>query len=259
MVPDGGKVGETLAWSLWVQLCGRVAVARDGQRVESHLPGRLGVCLLGYLAANSDRWVTRDELVYALWADAEPTDAEASLASLLSKVRRVVGPETISGRSSLRFVATDDMLIDLHYAADALHRATSLLEAGNAHGAWQPAHTAYAITRRTFLHGYDAAWIDEWRRRVEELEVRSLDAFVRATTAVGELAVAEQLARELLRRAPFRESSYELLMCVLERCGNVAEALHVYEQLRALLADELGTSPGPELAAHHRRLLLAGE
>ena len=40
--------------------------------------------------------------------------------------------------------------------------------------------------------------------------------------------------------------------------GNVAEALRAYEELRVLLRDELGTAPGAEVQALHRRLLIGG-
>ncbi len=41
--------------------------------------------------------------------------------------------------------------------------------------------------------------------------------------------------------------------------GNMAEALRVYELLRVLLRDELGTSPAAGLAALHQRLLTRDE
>src|SRR5918995_5780065 len=37
--------------------------------------------------------------------------------------------------------------------------------------------------------------------------------------------------------------------------GNAAEALRVYDDLRVLLRDELGTAPAAEVQALHRRLL----
>ncbi len=44
-------------------------------------------------------------------------------------------------------------------------------------------------------------------------------------------------------------------MEVLAARGNAAEALHVYEGLRALLRDELGTVPGEATQKLHRRVL----
>ena len=37
--------------------------------------------------------------------------------------------------------------------------------------------------------------------------------------------------------------------------GNVAEGLRVFERLRTLLRDELGTTPSPDVIAAHERLL----
>lgn len=86
-----------MAWSLRIQLCGHLAVERDGVRVEARLPGKQGARLLGNLAANQNRWVSRDELVDAVWGDSAPPDAAGALAPLLSKVRRVVAPTASRG------------------------------------------------------------------------------------------------------------------------------------------------------------------
>lgn len=253
------KVGETLAWSTWVQLCGGVAVARDGDRVEHRLPGRQGRLVLAYLAVNEDRWVTRDELVLAVWGEVEPPDVDSALSSLVSKVRRVVGPELIPGRSSLRFLRDPGCtLVDLHFARDALHRAQVHLAAGEPLLAWQPAHTAYAIAGRRFLDGFEAPWITDTRATTETLFLNALECETRALIGVGETAVAETAARKLVQRAPFRESGYSLLMSVLDREGNRAEALRVYDALRCVLSEELGTVPGPEVSALHQSLLRAG-
>ena len=47
-------------------------------------------------------------------------------------------------------------------------------------------------------------------------------------------------------------------MAALAGRGNVAEALRAYEDLRVLLRDELGTAPGADVQALHRRLLTEG-
>jgi pentatricopeptide repeat protein len=69
------------------------------------------------------------------------------------------------------------------------------------------------------------------------------------------LPQAADCARRLIELAPFRESGYQILMEALERSGNVAEALRVYDQLRVMLRDELGIAPAPAVQSVHRRLL----
>lgn len=72
---------------------------------------------------------------------------------------------------------------------------------------------------------------------------------------MSELPQAEYVARELVRRAPYRESGYQLLMRVLAAQGNVADALAVCEGARRALRDELGISPGRQLRDLHSGLL----
>ena len=106
-----------------------------------------------------------------------------------------------------------------------------------------------------------AAWVEEVRRELAELQSRARESIARAGIGLGgsELAGAERSARELVRTAPFRESGYVLLMRALVASGNTAEALRTYERLRNLLAEELGTAPGAEIQALHRRLLTGRE
>jgi len=72
------------------------------------------------------------------------------------------------------------------------------------------------------------------------------------------LPQAEDCGRRLVELAPYRESGQRILMEALEQRGNFAEALRVYERLRVLLRDELGTTPGPEVQRVYRRLLDRG-
>ena len=64
-----------------------------------------------------------------------------------------------------------------------------------------------------------------------------------------------QRARQLIELAPYRETGHRILIETLEQRGNVAEALLVYDRLRVLLRDELGTAPSSALQSIHRRLL----
>ena len=109
------------------------------------------------------------------------------------------------------------------------------------------------------LPGYEAGWLDEPRRRLEEhgLQARELRGDAGLALGGAELAQAERAAQEIVERATFRESGYLLLMRVREAQGNLVEALRVHERLRTLLRDELGVAPGPQVQAEFERLLKA--
>lgn len=240
-----------------IQLCGRLVVELGGKRLESALPGRQGRLLFVYLAANRARPLGRDELADALWPANPPEAAEASLSAVLSKLRRVLGAETLAGKSELRLVLPPDAWIDLEAASVGVHRAESAVALGEWTRAWAPARTALYVANRGFLPGEDSPWIEERRRRLEDVRLRALECIAAAGLAMGgtELAAAERSAHTLVELAPFRESGYRYLMEALAARDNAAEALRVYDRLRRLLREELGVAPGAAAQELHRRLL----
>jgi DNA-binding SARP family transcriptional activator len=244
--------------TLRIQICGPLAVERDGQRLDALLPGRQGRLLFAYLVVNRHRQVPRDELAEALWREPDPAAVDARLNPLLSKLRRVFGADSVDGRSTLRLCLTDAW-VDLEVAADAIHRAESSVARQDWARAWGPALTALFVAQRGFLPGEDAAWIDEVRHQLTELHVRALECYAAAGLGIGgtEQATAVRAARQLTRLAPLRESGYRYLMQALAAEGNLAEALHVYGQLSECLREQLGVSPGPATRELYERLLAA--
>jgi DNA-binding SARP family transcriptional activator len=242
-----------------IQICGRVVVQVDGRRVESGLPGRQGVCLLVYLAANRDRLVSRDELIEALWPHGLPPRPEPALSVVLSKLRGALGPASLDGRTHLR-LAMPEAWIDLEAAAMGVHRAESAVAIGDWAGASGPARVGLHIASRGVLQGVDDPWAVELRGRLEDIRLRALACIGASSLRIGgaELPAAERSGRQLVRLSPFRETGYGLLMEALAAQGNTAEALRVYDDLRLRLRDELGAAPGREVQALHQQLLAQG-
>jgi tetratricopeptide (TPR) repeat protein len=63
--------------------------------------------------------------------------------------------------------------------------------------------------------------------------------------------------RAAVAAAPFDEAMHAALMRVLAATGRAGEALEVFQDLRARLADELGVYPGTEVTAAHQEILHA--
>jgi DNA-binding SARP family transcriptional activator len=243
---------------LRIQVCGPIAVDRDGERLEARLPGRQGRVLLAYLVVNRHRDVPRRELAEALWAEADPSSVDAKLNPLLSKLRSVFGADAVDGRSTVR-LQVPDAWVDVEAAVDAIHRAESAITQRDWARAWGPSMTALFVAERDFLAGEDAAWIDDYRRDLDLLHVRALEAYAAATLGIGgtELAGAVRAGGQLIRLAPLRESGYRYLMEALAAQGNLAEAIRVYTRLSDCLRDELGVSPSPASRELYERLLAA--
>jgi SARP family transcriptional regulator, regulator of embCAB operon len=113
------------------------------------------------------------------------------------------------------------------------------------------------VASRPLLQGHDVPWLDEWRRRLEDVRLRGLECLATARLELGgpTLTQAEGCARQLIALAPYRETGHRILMEALERQGNVAEGLRAYERLRVLLRDELGVEPSTHVQHVYRRLL----
>jgi DNA-binding SARP family transcriptional activator len=242
-----------------IQLCGPTVIERAGERLEGRLPGRQGRLLFAYLALNRHRLAGRDELVEVLWPRQLPSASDAGLNALVSKLRKILGPGIVDGRSNLRLQLEEDAQVDTEVAAAAVHRAESQVALGGWKRAWGPSLAALFVAEREFLPGEVAPWIDDQRRLLAEIRLRALEAYAAATLGTGgtELPAAVRAGRQLVRLVPLRESGYQLLMRALACQGNVAEALRVYTNLCDVLRNELGVSPSATTQAVYDRLLQA--
>lgn len=237
-----------------VQLCGRVCIEIDGERRDSRLPGPQGRRLFCYLTVRRLTALTRQDLYSAVWGERLPAASEAALSALLSRLRTAVQPVAFDG---LRLALPTGSWVDIEAARDAIHRAESAVALGEWGRAWGAAQVTLFTARRGFLPGEDLPWIADIRNELEGLQIRALEAYAQASLHVAgtELATAERSARDLVARAPFRESGYRVLMAALAARGNTAEALRVYEGLRQLLGEELGVAPSQPTRDLHAQLL----
>ncbi len=240
-----------------IQLCGRLAVELAGRELTSKLPGGQASVLFTYLTVNRALPARREELIEALWPARVPAGADTSLSALLSRLRAVLGASVLTGRREIRLQLPADAWVDIEAAQEAIHRAEAAVAQGDWPRGWGPSLIALFTARRGFLPGEDLPWADEHRRRLQEIRCSALECYAAVALGVGgsELAPGERVARELVVAEPYRERAHALLMQILVARGNAAEALRVYETLRARLRDELGATPAPELRALQEQLL----
>src|SRR5260370_29703826 len=162
-----------------IQICGALAIERDGRGLDARRPGRQGRLLFTYLIVNRHRQVPRDELAEALWREPDPAAVDARLNPLLSKLRRVFGADAVDGRSTIR-LCLSDAWVDLEAAAEAIHRAESSVAQQDWARAWGPALTALFVAERGILPGEDAPWIDDIRHQLTKLRLRALGWYAAA-------------------------------------------------------------------------------
>ena len=243
-----------------VQLCGRLSIELDGEQRVDRLRGRQVPLLFAYLVLHRERAVARDELAVALWPDSPPRFQDAALRTLLSRLRSALGPDAVVGRDEIGLALPEPVWIDIEAATAQVAAGFTALERRDARAAWALAQVPLNIAARGLLPGVQAAWLETGRRELAELRLQALELIGRAGLSLGgtQLASVERAGRALIELERYRESGYVLLMEALAAEGNLAEGLRVYERLRALLRDELGTAPSREAIAVHERLLSPG-
>jgi DNA-binding SARP family transcriptional activator len=238
--------------TLRVYLTGNVAV-EDGDVLmpEKRFPARQGRLAFAVLAWERERAISFDELADIVWNGKPPNAWQTALRALVSKLRAVlsenVSIEQAFGCYQLRLPA--DAWVDVEACDAAVHEAESAFRNGDFTHAMGPALVANAIARRPFLSGDLSAWSERRREHLRAVHMRALE--VRASVALvhGDPVGAATDAEIVIELDPYRESAYALLMQAFTAAGNPARALATYEQLRASLAEDLGTQPSAETEA----------
>ena len=244
-----------------IELCGTFKVQLDGKRVEQQLPGRGGKLAFAYLVISRDRPVSRDVLAAAIWEDNAPRNPDSALRTLLTRLRSVVGPETVSGRSEVSLALPVDATVDVEVAARYLAEAERARAERDWELAFKSGSSALPILAADLLPTLHADWVELARRSHSELRMRALACVATAGLELGgdRLAAAESAARGMIELEPLRESGHALVIRALAAQGDRAQALVSYDELRRLLREELGAMPGRELRLLHEELLRSEE
>ncbi|MEU8029849.1 BTAD domain-containing putative transcriptional regulator [Streptomyces sp. NPDC049099] len=210
--------------------------------------------LLGVLALRAGRTVPVGMLVDEVWGAEPPADATGALQALVGRLRRTLGADAVaSAEGGYRLTAAPDD-VDLTRFERLTGDGLAALADGDPAKAAAVLDDALALWRGPALadlpgHTAEAA---RW-------ETRRLDALRARHTAALALGHAEQSLPELTALCddhPLDEPLQALRLRALRDTGRPARALAAYEDVRRLLADRLGSDPGPELRALHAELLL---
>ncbi|MEU6504804.1 BTAD domain-containing putative transcriptional regulator [Streptomyces sp. NPDC046942] len=209
--------------------------------------------LLSVLALRAGRAVPVGVLVDEVWGADPPADAAGALQALVGRLRRTLGADAVaSADGGYRLTATPDD-VDLTRFDRLTGEGLAALADGD------PAKAAAVLDDALALwHGPALADLPDHSAEAARWETRRLDALRARHTAALALGHAEQALPELTALCdehPLDEPLQALRLRALRDTGRPAQALAAHEDVRRLLADRLGTDPGPELRALHAELL----
>jgi DNA-binding SARP family transcriptional activator/tetratricopeptide (TPR) repeat protein len=215
--------------------------------------GRAGV-LLRRLVAGSGALVEIDGLVDALWGDDAPHTPDRVIASLVSRVRRAIGSDVITGSSSTgyRFNQGRSWTSDLALLEE-------LTKSAQARATLSPAVTVTAARRAFGLltRGHpelppafaQRSWAEDQQRHVDALSRRLNRASWEAQAQLGLWSDIANQAESVLSHSHHDEQAGRALMNAQWHLGDRASALRTYDELRLELRNELEVEPSPETDA----------
>jgi DNA-binding SARP family transcriptional activator len=241
---------------LRVETLGPLRVYAGGRELALGPPKQRAVFAILALSTNSV--VSRDDLIDDLWGSSPPATAVGSVHTYISGLRRSLAglgkPLTRSESGyALRLapeqldVKVVEQLVARARARRAQHDPVSAVTAfDEALACWRPG---------SVLSGLPGPFAAEHRAWVSDLRLRLLVERAELLLELKRPAkVADQL-RGYIPANPYDERLRALLMTALRESGRTADALAQYQDLRKLLAEDLGIDPSAELQALHSSIL----
>lgn len=246
------------------QILGPVRSWRDGAEITLGPPKQRA--LFALLLAQSGQPVPLHAILDALWGQEPPTTAVNVVHRHIGGLRRLLEPGLPSGAASRRLVRdaggyrleVEPAELDLLQFRALRTQARNLAQRGDraratgllveALGLWR-GPTASGIAPEVRAHPVFAAVDNEHLVAVKEAAGYA--------PAAGEVLTERVLItlRQAAAHHPLDEVLQARLIDVLAATGHQAEALEVYQGVRARIADELGLDPGPELREAQHRVL----
>ena len=212
--------------------------------------------VLEALAVRPGSVVRAESLAEAIWGEAPPPSWPKIVQGCVSRLRRTLGSDVIeTAEHGYRLRVHVDHLDHLRFER-LVGRARELLALG------EPERAAYLLREAldlwrgepfTELNGWAPGLIE--LERLVELHRDAEELYVEALVRSGRHQVVLGTAGRLVQEAPFRERRWGLLALAQYQDGRQREALDTLHRARAVMVNELGLDPGPDLSALEQAIL----
>lgn len=220
---------------------GSLDLREDGRRVDVVLSQPKRAALLVYLAAARPHgFHSRDTLLALFWPESDARRARRALRKALHFLRKHLGKDTVVSRGDDLGLAGVDCDAAAFDEAVAAGRSREALE----------------LYRGEFLKGFHVSrapeferWLDAANQRYRRAAARLAWSLSEGELASGSAIEAARFARRAHAIQPLEEMGVRRLMELLDRLGDRAAALRVFEQAEKRIRAELGVELGAETRA----------
>ena len=245
---------------LTITMLGALEVRRGDVVLGPHqLGGPKSRQILEILLLHLGSPVSKGRLIDLLWEGAPPVASVSTLESYVSVLRRCLQPGR--GKAGALRTTTGGYYLDASMVDLDVTRFNALVRRA---GGGPPAQAYQCLCEALSLASaplLGSELLPEWAEAERRLQnSRTAAAMVQAADTARELGLdseAVDWSQRVLDADELNESAWTSLILALEQGGHPVSGLRAYERCRAVLARELGCSPGPVLQDAQERLLRA--
>lgn len=220
--------------------------------------------LVALLAANVGRVTSIGALVDGLWGLDPPPNANRTVRTYVSRLRRSLSP-AVAALSADELVVTHPVGYVLRLPPellDVVRFERVVAEGRDALAASQPAAAAELLSFALALwrgEAYgefgDIPLLRLEATRLRELRLTAMADRVDAELAAGAGATLVDELAGLTERYPGHDRLWAQLMIALYRAGRQADASEAFVRARTVLIERFGLHPSPRLVETHRQVL----
>ncbi|RSM57343.1 SARP family transcriptional regulator [Amycolatopsis sp. WAC 01376] len=241
--------------SLTVRLLGGPPARSDAGEIALGPAQRQAV--FAVLALHAGQFVSRKELIDAVWGERPPDSATGIVYTYISALRRAlepVGGPLVASRAGYRLDLPKQQ-VDVHVFEAELERARAHRLAGAHQRELDSLRSALGQWRGSALDGIPGPFAETQRARLDELRMSALERQAEVALHLGGYRELVDELTVLVERHPLREGLHRMLVTALFRAGRQAEALAAFDRARETIIEQSGLEPGPELLALRQRVL----
>jgi DNA-binding SARP family transcriptional activator len=255
-IPRPDRRSAHLRPELTLRVVGEFEVYR-GHRVlpAAKVGSRKARWLLAF-AALQFGYVPTEKIVTALWGSVPPRDPEANVATLVSRLRLTLGPDSImGGRTGYRL--GDHVRVDLVEATHLISEAEARIAGGYAAAALAAGKQALHLLDNgaVLAEVPEADWAEPARASHHQLLRRARRSVAEAALQTGDIQTAQAAAEGAMAADTLDEAACRLVMRAHHAAGEPARALLAYHRLHTALTLELGVDPAASTRELHVALL----
>jgi len=233
---------------LEIRVLGPLELLWDGRVID--VGGSRARALIARLLIDQNLTVPVDRLLDAFWSDQDSESAEKVLRTTVSRLRKRlrdagVADEVIETKALGYSLSTDAVATDVYRFEQLVASGRKQLTRRNPLESIRQLKQAQDLWRgAAYSEVWDEPFARSEARRLEELRLTALECRFDGELSIGRHSHIVGELEALTESNPMRERLWSQRMLALFRSGRQAEALRVYQDLRAVLVAELGIEPG---------------